>query len=161
MRIPSLEEQKAVADYVIYHPLDRPDTDIRKAIKYTSIYIFITVALGLGVLFMLEKLRVLENAPKWIALLHSNHPVWFHILFFLFVFIITGACCLKPAVIGCVRLYQHYAPEGMRRRCLLKPTCSEYAILAVKKYGAIIGIYKTCVRLFVKCKGEIYYIDEP
>ena len=99
-----------------------------------------------------------KPAAKWLRNV-SMHT--FALRLFLFVFIITGACCLKPAVIGCVRLYQHYAPEGMRRRCLLKPTCSEYAILAVKKYGAIIGIYKTCVRLFVKCKGEIYHIDEP
>ncbi|MDO4363209.1 MAG: membrane protein insertion efficiency factor YidD [Clostridia bacterium] len=62
---------------------------------------------------------------------------------------------------GCIKLYQHYAPEEIRRRCLFKPTCSEYAILAIKKYGLIIGLVKTYNRLFKKCKGNIYRIDYP
>jgi hypothetical protein len=34
--------------------------------------------------------------------------------------------------------------------CRFEPTCSEYAILAVKKYGAILGTYKSIVR-FLRC----------
>lgn len=73
------------------------------------------------------------------------------------------ACFLvrKKAVISAVHLYQHYAPEHVRRRCLCKPTCSEYAILAVQKYGVLWGGYKTYRRLFKRCRGSIYRMDEP
>ncbi|MCI7428800.1 MAG: membrane protein insertion efficiency factor YidD [Methanobrevibacter sp.] len=68
---------------------------------------------------------------------------------------------LKPFAITIIKLYQHYAPEEVRRRCLLKPTCSEYAILVIKKYGTIIGTFKTWRRLKYYCRGDVYYIDEP
>ncbi|MDR2344127.1 MAG: membrane protein insertion efficiency factor YidD [Spirochaetaceae bacterium] len=79
-----------------------------------------------------------------------------------FVSIIGSSCLLsRKIVIGIVELYQRYAPEYMRRRCLLMPTCSEYMILAVKKYGAVRGVYKGVCRLFFRCRGNVYYIDDP
>ncbi|NDV45465.1 membrane protein insertion efficiency factor YidD [Paludibacter sp. 221] len=68
---------------------------------------------------------------------------------------------LKRILILIIELYQHYAPEEMRRKCLLMPTCSEYALLALQKHGVIKGLYKTYIRLTKKCKGETYYIDYP
>jgi putative membrane protein insertion efficiency factor len=67
----------------------------------------------------------------------------------------------KKAVIGLVRLYQHYAPERIRRKCIFKPTCSEYMILAIEKYGLLKGLYKGINRMFFKCKGFYYSIDYP
>jgi putative component of membrane protein insertase Oxa1/YidC/SpoIIIJ protein YidD len=49
----------------------------------------------------------------------------------------------------------------MRRKCLFKPTCSEYMILAIEKYGALKGTYRGLHRLFIKCKGHYYSIDYP
>ncbi|OGL42988.1 MAG: hypothetical protein A2161_04650 [Candidatus Schekmanbacteria bacterium RBG_13_48_7] len=69
--------------------------------------------------------------------------------------------CFKIVVIYSVRLYQHYAKEELRRRCLFKPTCSEYLILAVQKLGVIKGLYKGYIRLFKRCRGNIYKIDYP
>ena len=77
------------------------------------------------------------------------------------VFFVTGIFCVKAAIIGAIRLYQRYAPDDIRRRCLFKPTCSEYAILAIEKYGVIIGLIKSYIRLFKKCRGNIYRIDYP
>lgn len=46
-----------------------------------------------------------------------------------------------------VRLYQRYAKSETRLRCCMTPSCSEYAILAFRKYGAILGGVKTWKRL--------------
>jgi putative component of membrane protein insertase Oxa1/YidC/SpoIIIJ protein YidD len=74
---------------------------------------------------------------------------------------VAFCACSKIIVIGGIRMYQHYAPEEIRRRCLFKPTCSEYAILAVQQHGVVIGLYKSIDRLMRRCKGNIYHIDYP
>lgn len=65
----------------------------------------------------------------------------------------------KRAVIWLVHLYQNKAPDEVRLRCCMEPSCSEYMILAVQKYGVIKGVYKGTHRLF-KC-GDISGIDYP
>lgn len=42
-------------------------------------------------------------------------------------------------LIGMVRLYQRFLSPVFGRRCRFYPTCSEYFILAVKKYGVVSG----------------------
>ena len=42
-------------------------------------------------------------------------------------------------LIGVVRLYQKLLSPLLGRRCRFYPSCSEYFILAVKKYGVISG----------------------
>jgi len=64
-------------------------------------------------------------------------------------------------LIGAIRLYQRYAPEEVRRRCLFMPTCSEYAILSLKKHGVLIGMRMTVDRLWHRCRGDIYRMDYP
>lgn len=54
---------------------------------------------------------------------------------------------LRFSLIWFVRVYQHYAKSETRLRCCMTPSCSEYAILAFKKYGAIWGGIKTWKRL--------------
>ena len=50
-------------------------------------------------------------------------------------------------IIGAVRLYQRFAPEKVRKKCRFEPSCSEYMILSVKKYGAISGLFRGIDRL--------------
>lgn len=50
-------------------------------------------------------------------------------------------------MIFCVRLYQRHADAEVRLRCRQTPTCSEYSILAIEKYGGLIGAWKTFKRL--------------
>lgn len=64
------------------------------------------------------------------------------------VFLILFVFCLRYTLIWSVRVYQAYAKSETRIRCCFTPSCSEYAILAIKKYGAIIGTIKTISRLF-------------
>lgn len=54
---------------------------------------------------------------------------------------------LKPLLVQCVLIYQRYADSSVRLRCCLKPSCSDYALLAIEKYGPIIGCAKTIARL--------------
>lgn len=63
-------------------------------------------------------------------------------------------------VIDVVKLYQHYAPEEVRRRCHMIPSCSDYAIISLKKYGLVIGGILSFLRLYKRCDG-VYRIEYP
>lgn len=62
------------------------------------------------------------------------------------LFVIT----MRFTLIWFVRLYQFYAKSETRLRCCMTPSCSEYAVLALKKYGAIFGTVKT-IRRLLRC----------
>lgn len=51
-------------------------------------------------------------------------------------------------IIKAVRWYQRTAPETLRQTCRFTPSCSEYMILAVEKYGSIKGVFKGINRIF-------------
>lgn len=89
------------------------------------------------------------------------HPSWSRCLFWLVVNGVGFVVCLRSALIGLIRLYQRYAPEDVRRRCLFMPTCSEYAIIALQKHGVVIGLVMILDRLWYRCRGSIYRIDFP
>ena len=161
MEMPSQEEQIIAEEYVLERPLDRPVTDIKKAVKSVVVYLLSSLAMGFSMLYLFSWLGIFALFSDCICDFREQHSIWFSILFILLVYFIVGLFCLKKAVIGCIKLYQHYAPEQIRRRCLFKPTCSEYAILAIQKYGLIIGLIKSYIRLFKKCRGNIYRIDYP
>jgi len=50
-------------------------------------------------------------------------------------------------MIAAVRLYQLLLSPLLGRQCRFTPTCSEYFIQAVKKYGAIRGAYRGVLRI--------------
>ncbi|PJG82142.1 membrane protein insertion efficiency factor YidD [Caviibacterium pharyngocola] len=58
-----------------------------------------------------------------------------------------------------ILLYQRLAPNKIRDACRFEPSCSNYAILALKKYGFLKGWKMTLNRLN-RCKfpnsGEDY-----
>ena len=48
---------------------------------------------------------------------------------------------LKKGIISLIRFYQKFlSPLKWRTHCIYTPTCSEYAIQAINKYGIIKGI---------------------
>ena len=51
------------------------------------------------------------------------------------------------AVIGLVRLYQMTLSPIIGRQCRFRPTCSQYMIEAVEKYGAVKGTSKGLWRI--------------
>jgi hypothetical protein len=50
-------------------------------------------------------------------------------------------------LIAAVRLYQITLSPVLGRQCRFQPTCSQYFILAVKKYGAVRGSCRGVLRI--------------
>jgi putative membrane protein insertion efficiency factor len=50
-------------------------------------------------------------------------------------------------LIGVVRLYQRLLSPLIGRHCRFQPTCSEYFIGSVRKYGAIRGAWRGILRI--------------
>ena len=159
--MPSPEEQKAVIWHVLERPLVRPNTSYKKAVLCITLFVLANSGATVLLYFLFRWLGVSSVLPQVIDRFYTEHPIAFVGLLTFLVFSIGGAIAVKPALIGTIRLYQRYAPERVRRKCLFKPTCSEYAILAIQKYGVIRGLYKSYIRLFKKCRGRIYRMDEP
>lgn len=159
--MPSPEEQKAVVWYVLERPLVRPNTSYKKAILCITLFVLANLGATILLYYLFRWLGISSFLPQGIETFYTEHHTAFVIMLALFQFVIGGIIALKSALIGAIRLYQRYAPERIRRKCLCKPTCSEYAILVLQKYGVIRGIYKIYIRLFKKCRGRTYQIDEP
>ena len=54
---------------------------------------------------------------------------------------------MRAILIWFIRVYQRFAPDEVRRRCVFTPTCSQYAIQALQRYGVIRGVPKIIKRL--------------
>lgn len=63
------------------------------------------------------------------------------------LFVLCIIVNLKRTIIGAVRIYQRYAPDSLRNKCRFEPSCSQYMILSLQKYGLIKGLYKGIGRL--------------
>lgn len=59
-----------------------------------------------------------------------------------------------------ILLYQRLAPQKIRDACRFEPSCSNYAILALKKYGFFKGWAMTFNRLN-RCKYPNGGVDYP
>jgi len=136
----SEEEKKIVSDYVLKRELPRPKTNLINAAYFLSLLLLVCFAVSMIMRFLFEKIPFM--------------------LVFIFAFFLISFILLKKIIIGMVEIYQHYMPEELRRRCLCMPTCSEYMILAVEKYGALKGLRKGMYRLMHTCKKD-YKIDYP
>ncbi|MDX8382914.1 MAG: membrane protein insertion efficiency factor YidD [Ghiorsea sp.] len=65
---------------------------------------------------------------------------------------------MRVILIGLVRFYRYVISPMLPARCRFMPTCSEYAIEALERYGALKGSYLTVKRLlrchpFSSCHG--------
>lgn len=55
---------------------------------------------------------------------------------------------LKKFLIGAIHMYRKYlSPLKMRTHCIYTPTCSQYALEAIEKYGPFKGMYLSCKRI--------------
>lgn len=61
---------------------------------------------------------------------------------------------------GLIRLYQHFAPDRIRNRCMFEPSCSEYMLQAVRKYGAFRGLVRG-IRRLKRCNARGGGFDPP
>ena len=58
MEMPSQEEQIIAEEYVLERPLDRPDTDIKKAVKSVVVYLLSSLAMGFSMLYLFSWLGI-------------------------------------------------------------------------------------------------------
>lgn len=66
---------------------------------------------------------------------------------------------MKPIILSAIRLYQKQISPGLPPRCRYIPTCSQYALEAVEKYGTLKGSLLAAKRI-ARChpfsKHDIY-----
>ncbi len=121
-----------------YNPLHRPKISYKKPIIF---FILFVIEIALLALIPLDL-----PLGKWIIIA---------------VFAVTYLALIsKKAIIWLVHLYQSKASDKTRLRCLFEPSCSEYMILAVNKYGVIIGVAKGVKRL-LRCHYPNGGVDYP
>ncbi len=83
-------------------------------------------------------------------------PVWAFASFCVVIFLIF----IKHFVILFVLAYQKFAPEKLRTACRFEPSCSNYMLLAIKKYGFWRGFFKGIKRVF-RCHYPNGGVDYP
>lgn len=54
---------------------------------------------------------------------------------------------IKSVIIELIKIYQSLVSPVLGKNCRFYPSCSEYAKLAVKKYGALKGGWKAVKRV--------------
>lgn len=67
-------------------------------------------------------------------------------IFFLYIFL-----SFKKILICFIHIYQHFAPDSIRMKCRFEPSCSQYMIMALEKYGVLKGL-RLGLRRLKKCK---------
>lgn len=54
---------------------------------------------------------------------------------------------MKTVLIAGIKLYQKYISPMKRTRCPYIPTCSQYGLEAIQKYGAVKGFFLAVWRI--------------
>lgn len=115
--------------------LYRPRISVIAAITSTIWLLVIPISAGCGA----HLICIYTGQTEYIVLITA--------LTVAMAWIIAIAVRLKAFIIWCVLVYQHHAPDDVRLRCLYTPSCSEYMIMSVIKYGAVRGVIRGVKRL--------------
>ncbi len=107
---------------------------IRPKINYLGIILHI----GLPIVALLVYILFLQEANLFNS---------FYVFIALMVFVVYVAVCFKKAVLCCIKIYQRFAPDKVRKKCRFEPSCSQYMILAIEKYGILKGMSMGIKRL--------------
>ena len=134
-----------------HNPLNRPDISYKKPLlSIIGLPLIVSSSILCSKLFLADMFYEIFNLDfkRSTALV----AVLFSILYICLL--------LKKALIWLVHLYQHYAPDRIRLKCVFEPSCSEYMILSIQKYGVIRGVLKGIYRL-LRCHPPNGGHDEP
>lgn len=112
--------------------LERPKIDWIRIFLHVLIYVLIFI------IFMNIFLRIGASLTLSIIISFS----------FLLLFILLS---LKKILIFLIHLYQHFAPDSIRLKCRFEPSCSQYMVMSLEKYGVIKGLRLGLKRLR-RCK---------
>ena len=141
------KSQLEAKEYVLNKMLTRPKTTWWSPVLLLFFSASLGVGIGILVVNILQKFFLLEGISAGVIVVAAA--------------IISQRIFLKKLVIVSIECYQHYASEGIRRTCLCKPTCSEYAILVLKKHYLWKALRLMYIRLKITCTGNLYKIDFP
>jgi len=122
----------------------------RPLINYLYVILFVMSSLFLVIVLSFASANLIERTQKSAFIANESTSIcFFKFLFFYCILLVLTT--LKLSSIFFIRLYQRYAKSEIRLKCCLEPSCSEYGILAIKKYGMVIGLFKIIMRL-KRCK---------
>ncbi len=137
------KRQNILKKYVNNRVLYRPNTKKWQVAALFMIFIFLLC----GIIFFSILLPFAAFDKIWIGSVC--------------IFVLTELH-LRFCLIQTIKCYQHYAKEETRRKCKCIPSCSEYAILVLRKfYPLFLAILKIRKRLFCTCNGKEYKVDFP
>ena len=125
---------------------------MRKQIREIKVIDLVTYALIPAILIALVWTVGLLYLPK---LLNYELKWWVYVIYGIITYFL-----LKRFTIGLVLVYKAFAPLNIRAGCRFEPTCSTYMILAIQKYGPIIGFIKGIKRL-LRCRPPNGGVDYP
>lgn len=126
-------------------PLNRPEVSLANGFLFASFLVLVRVCIYLIFKGLLSGIDSSENYARLLAM-------------FAVPFIILLK--RKSIVMWSVKVYQRFASEKLRNSCCFEPSCSNYMMQAVNKYGVIFGVYKTICRL-LRCHYPNGGIDFP
>lgn len=81
----------------------------------------------------------------------ASHNFTFSLIVSFLICLLYILFFLKSILICLVKIYQRYAPDKVRMKCRFEPSCSQYMIMAIQKYGAVKGLVMGIKRLS-RCK---------
>lgn len=62
---------------------------------------------------------------------------------------------MKWLPIAAIRFYQRYLRILHNRECIYNPSCSEYMVISIQKYGVLRGVQYGAMRIR-RCNGALY-----
>jgi uncharacterized protein len=70
---------------------------------------------------------------------------------------------VRSIAVAPVRLYQRFVSPALPRRCKYHPTCSQYAVTAIRRYGILRGLVLAAWRL-LRCNpwshGGVDFVED-
>lgn len=140
---PETEEEKAEFDSRFSHP----KISVWQTVLQLAIPPAVTAVAAVVLRFTLGRSVAAFASAGWLILMAAG------------ALLLYALIRLRSIIIFAVHVYQVRAPMSVRGRCHMVPTCSDYMILAVRKYGALRGLVKGIKRLH-RCDGT-YRKDMP
>ncbi|OSM99575.1 hypothetical protein AU490_00770 [Lonsdalea populi] len=67
---------------------------------------------------------------------------------------------LRGLSLRLIMLYRRYAPDRIRGRCRFHPSCSTYALVSIRRFGALSG-WKLAIARLRRCRPPNGAVDYP
>ena len=114
--------------------IHRPKINYKRSLVFAFVVAIATLLLSIVASFVLRQVT-------------DADPIIIFTITIILFYAMTAGIFLRRLLIWLITLYQAKAKLETRLKCCYEPSCSEYAILAIKKYGAVKGSIKAIKRL--------------